>query len=222
MASWYDNIPAPLDANGCVVPLDTKELVRKGETLKVYGFDYSAMLKVWFVKLEEYGYTRLGACTMPDSWEKLEEDAAKAPRDYIEGRRITAGSGGRVATMTGDILRRAKALSGLREGKRDMLKAMVSQPMVGETDEQQIAATRERATAKLEAMGYEVVGTLFTEEAVESSGVVQVPLRFLAKSLESMSLCHAVYFCKGWENARGCRIEHDAAVVYGLEVLYED
>lgn len=30
------------------------------------------------------------------------------------------------------------------------------------------------------------------------------------------------YFCKGWENARGCRIEHDAAVAYGLEVLYED
>lgn len=26
----------------------------------------------------------------------------------------------------------------------------------------------------------------------------------------------------GWENARGCRIEHDAAVAYGLEVLYED
>ena len=45
---------------------------------------------------------------------------------------------------------------------------------------------------------------------------------YLAKSLENMSLCHAAYFCKGWENARGCRIEHDAAVAYGLEVLYED
>lgn len=67
MASWCDNIPAPMDANGCVVPLDTTQLVRKGETLKVYGFDYSAMLKAWFVKLDEYGYTSLGACTMPDS-----------------------------------------------------------------------------------------------------------------------------------------------------------
>lgn len=36
-----------------------------------------------------------------------------------------------------------------------------------------------------------------------------------------MTLCHAVYFCKGWENARGCRIEHDIAVAYGLEALYE-
>lgn len=53
-------------------------------------------------------------------------------------------------------------------------------------------------------------------------GAVQIPLCYLAKSLENMSLCHAAYFCKGWEDARGCRIEHDAAVVYGLEVLYED
>lgn len=52
-------------------------------------------------------------------------------------------------------------------------------------------------------------------------GVVQIPLCFLAKSLENMSLCHAAYFCTGWENARGCRIEHDAAVAYGLEVIEE-
>ena len=107
-----------------------------------------------------------------------------------------------------------------------MTKAMISQPMAGETDEQ-IAATREKAIADLEGMGYEVVNTLFTDEwysdeAMRERGVVQVPLCYLAKSLKNMSLCHAPYFCKGWEKARGCRIEHDAAVAYGLEVLYED
>ena len=107
-----------------------------------------------------------------------------------------------------------------------MTKAMISQPMAGKTDEQ-IVAARERATASLEAMGYEVVNTLFTDEwysdeAMEERGVVQVPLCYLAKSLENMSLCHAAYFCKGWEDARGCKIEHDAAVAYGLVVLYED
>lgn len=227
MAGWYDSVPVPMDSNGIVVPLDTKKLVHKGETREVDSFVYSTILKCWLVEFWGFGDVSLSTCTMPDSWEKLDEDARKTPRDYIEGRRITAGSGGRVATMTSDILRRAKALSGLREGKRDMLKAMVSQPMAGETDEQQIAATRERATAKLEAMGYEVVNTLFTDEwysdeAMEERGVVQVPLCYLAKSLENMSKCHAAYFCKGWEKARGCRIEHDAAVAYGLEVLYED
>ena len=106
-----------------------------------------------------------------------------------------------------------------------MRKAMISQPMAGKADGE-IVEARDKAIAKLEAMGYKVVNTLFTDEwysdeAMKERGVVQVPLCFLAKSLENMSLCHAAYFCKGWESTRGCRIEHEAAVAYGLEVLYE-
>lgn len=61
-------------------------------------------------------------------------------------------------------------------------KAMISQPMAGKTGEQ-IVAAREKAVACLEAMGYEVVNTLFTDEwysdeAMEGRGVVQVHLLF--------------------------------------------
>lgn len=106
------------------------------------------------------------------------------------------------------------------------MKAMLSQPMAGKSEEE-IIATRERAIKALESMGYEIVNTLFTDEwysqaAMKERGVVQIPLCFLAKSLESMSLCHAAYFCKGWEDARGCRIEHEAAKAYGLTILYEE
>lgn len=107
-----------------------------------------------------------------------------------------------------------------------MKKAMFSQPMAGKT-KQEIIETRERAITVLEAKGYDIVNTLFTDkwyskEKMEKRGVVQIPLCFLAKSLENMSLCHAAYFCKGWENARGCKIEHDAAMAYGLEIIYEE
>lgn len=106
-----------------------------------------------------------------------------------------------------------------------MKKAMLSQPMAGKTNDE-IVATRERAIATLTEKGYEVIDTLFTGEwrgkdAMESRGVEQIPLYYLVKSLESMSLCNAVYFCRGWENARGCRIEHAAAREYGLELVYE-
>ena len=105
------------------------------------------------------------------------------------------------------------------------MKAMLSQPMAGKTDEE-IIATREKAIKALEAAGYEVVNTLFTDEwyskeAMTKRGVVQIPVCFLAKSIENMSLCHAAYFCKGWENARGCRIEHEVAKAYGLTIIYE-
>lgn len=102
---------------------------------------------------------------------------------------------------------------------------MLSQPMAGKTDAE-IVASREKAVKALEAQGYEIVNTLFTDEwyskeKMAERGVVQIPLCFLAKSLENMSRCHAAYFCKGWQEARGCRIEHEAAVAYGLEIIYE-
>lgn len=107
-----------------------------------------------------------------------------------------------------------------------MKKAMLSQPMAGKSNEE-IVATREKAIAALKKREYEIVNTLFTDEwynkeAMKERGVVQIPLCFLAKSLENMSLCHAAYFCRGWENARGCRIEHEAAKAYGLEIIYEE
>lgn len=106
-----------------------------------------------------------------------------------------------------------------------MKKAMLSQPINGKTDEE-IISTRERAIGMLESEGYEVVNTLFTDEwynlnKMEERGVVQIPLCFMAKGIENMSLCHAVFFCKGWESARGCKIEHEVAKAYGLEIIYE-
>lgn len=106
------------------------------------------------------------------------------------------------------------------------MKVMISQPMRGKTKEE-IVAKRDEVAAYLELMGHEVVNTLFTDEwyspeKMAERGVVQIPLCCLAKSLERMSLCHAVYFCKEWETARGCRIEHEAAVAYGLQVIEEE
>ena len=123
------------------------------------------------------------------------------------------------------FIRRVKG----KETTKDMCtkqKAMLSQPMNG-VPQQEIVETRNRAIRKLESLGYEVINTFFTDEwyskkSMEERGVEQIVLCFLAKSLENMSKCHAAYFCKGWQNARGCRIEHDAAVAYGLTVIEEE
>lgn len=112
------------------------------------------------------------------------------------------------------------------ENKSIKKKAMLSQPMRGKTDEE-IIETRNRAIKALEAAGYEVVNTPFTDEwyskeKMEERGVVQIPVCFLAKSIENMSLCHAVYFCKGWDRARGCILENEVAKAYGLDIIYEE
>ena len=107
-----------------------------------------------------------------------------------------------------------------------MKKVMISQPMNGFTDEQ-IVETRNRFLEFAKRENLEVVNTYFTDEwyskdSMTERGVVQIPICFLAKSIENMSLCHIAYFAKGWENARGCKIEHEIAKQYGLEIIYED
>ena len=105
-------------------------------------------------------------------------------------------------------------------------KAMISQPMNGLTDEE-IEKTRDKAIRHLDRLGYKVVSTLFKDGWYNNSdmkdrGVMNIPVYYLARSLESMSFCDAVYFCDGWEDARGCRIEHDVAEEYGLDIIYAE
>ena len=103
------------------------------------------------------------------------------------------------------------------------LKAMIVQPMAGKTD-QEIMEARNRAQKRLECFGYEVEDSLFDldEDWLRAIGTIHIPVRYLAESLKVMSLCHAAYFCDGWENARGCLVEHAVATEYGLLTIYEN
>lgn len=103
------------------------------------------------------------------------------------------------------------------------MRVMISQAMAGKTDEE-IAKNRGFAEHWLDALGYEIVDTLFDFDAeyLSMELVENEPLYYLAKSIEAMSKCEMVYFCAGWENARGCRLEHAAAEAYGLKIVHEE
>lgn len=94
-------------------------------------------------------------------------------------------------------------------------RVFISMPMRGKTDEQMQYEMFGLALL-LEGLGYEVADSLVTD----GNGARSLPLPCLSKSIEIMPGCDAAFFAKGWEHARGCRVEHDAAVNYGLEVIY--
>ena len=61
----------------------------------------------------------------------------------------------------------------------------------------------------------EVIDSFFQSAPAEAK-----PLWFLGKSLELLSEADIAVFCPGWENARGCRIEHVCCVEYGIKCLH--
>ena len=109
MTNWYDNVQAPVDANSELVPLDTRELVYKGETRGVLGITYNVGLALWVAILAGMdAQVCISSCTLPDSWERLEKDVyhlvmseyLDTPEDDVKG-----------------IVRRAKALAGVDDGE---------------------------------------------------------------------------------------------------------
>ena len=97
-----------------------------------------------------------------------------------------------------------------------MKKLFISQPMRGKTDEE-ILAERKKAIESAERnLGepVEVIDSFFQNAPADAR-----PLWFLGKSLELLSTADIAYFAKGWENARGCRIENQCAIEYGIEVI---
>lgn len=95
------------------------------------------------------------------------------------------------------------------------MKVMISQPMKGKT-ERKIRAERAKLVKKLEEEGHEVVDTVFAETPDEAA---DAPVYFLAKSIEAMSKVDGVVFMQGWEDARGCKVEHLIATAYGKWIM---
>lgn len=92
----------------------------------------------------------------------------------------------------------------------------ISQPMQGKTQEE-IKKTYEKCFERCKKRYGEdvVMVNSYIEDAPKNAS----PLWYLGESIKRLSEADAAYFFKGWENARGCRIENECALEYGLEVV---
>ena len=98
------------------------------------------------------------------------------------------------------------------------MKIFISQPMSNRTNEQ-ILNERNCIVYKIDKQlntPYEIIDSFFDEVYNNEN-----PLFYLGKSIELMSQADLVYFTRGWEQSRGCNIEHECAKRYGLVRYYE-
>lgn len=97
-----------------------------------------------------------------------------------------------------------------------MKKLFISQPMRGKTEEE-ILAVRAQAKLEMERSWGEKMAVI--DSFIRNAPAEAKPLWYLGKSLELLSTADIAYFAKGWEDARGCRIERECAEEYGITVI---
>ena len=98
------------------------------------------------------------------------------------------------------------------EEKKPPFKIFISQPMKGRTDEE-IVQERYEIMAKWTNKSVEFVDFFFREPGKNYTDS-------LIKSISLMSEADLVVFAPGWEDARGCRIEHAVAKEYKIPIAY--
>ena len=100
-----------------------------------------------------------------------------------------------------------------------MIKVFISQPMRDKTNEQ-IEVERQRAIEAIKKEYFndevELIDSFFKNAPHDAR-----PLWFLGKSFELLSTADVAYFIKGWDKYRGCKMEHTAALEYGIRVVTE-
>ena len=99
------------------------------------------------------------------------------------------------------------------KGGEDVKKLFISQPMNGKTDEEIFAERKAAIQRATELIGeeVEVIDTFYTDFSADAK-----PLEYLARSIADLAKADVAYFAKGWEEKRGCKIEHLCAVEYGI------
>ena len=96
------------------------------------------------------------------------------------------------------------------------MKIFISQPMKG-LSEKEIKSNREKTIKKIKSLYGDDVEII--DSYIDGGGT---PLWCLGKSIELLSTADVAYFLKGWNTARGCRIEYMCADNYGIGAYFEE
>ena len=101
-------------------------------------------------------------------------------------------------------------------------KVYVALPMKGKATEEVIAEQEKLMARASEKLGEPCVLTESLSYHTDAGQDRPLPLECLAHGLARLAKSDFVVFGHGWENARGCKIEHLCAEEYGVPILELD
>lgn len=100
------------------------------------------------------------------------------------------------------------------------MRIYISIPITGHDPEEQ-KAKAERFAKDIDAIGHDPFNPFSIPEATSHVSEQAKYAHFMGEDIKELLMCDAAYFSRGWEQSKGCRLEHAAAEIYGLKIFYE-
>ena len=108
----------------------------------------------------------------------------------------------------------------------------ISQPMTGKSEEE-ILATRQKAIDRIHRLASkdgEQVNIIdsYIDDATRNEfqgrmgDAINWDIYWLSQSLQKLAMADTIWLCEGWEYSKGCNIELECAISYGLDIVYPE
>ena len=109
----------------------------------------------------------------------------------------------------------------------------ISQPMTGKSEEE-ILATRQKEIEKIHQFASKEGSTQvriidsYVDDATRknfeehASDDINWDIYWLSQSLQKLAMADMIWLCEGWEYSKGCNVELECAIQYGLCVVYPE
>lgn len=115
----------------------------------------------------------------------------------------------------------------MSEGTRHKKVVFISLPMSGFSDEYvkaniEAAKTAYLAITKLDITQVAFVDNMDAERLGKPDNMNYECVWYLGHALQKLAACDEAFFWFDWEKARGCQIEHDVCIQYGIPVMVVD
>ena len=104
----------------------------------------------------------------------------------------------------------------------------ISQPMTGKSEEE-ILATRQKEIEKIHQLASEKdiqvrIIDSYVDDATRKhfeerlTYDINWDIYWLSQSLQNLAMADAIWLCDGWEHSKGCNVEVECAIQYGLGI----
>ena len=112
----------------------------------------------------------------------------------------------------------------------DKVKVFISQPMTGLT-ENDILLTRAKEIRSIykfyntDIYDVSIIDSYINDKTRHEfqermSNSINWDVYWLSQSIQNLALADVLWLCDGWEYSKGCNIELECAIQYGLDIVY--